>query len=189
MQDWVNAPLTKVLVFVGIVWVAVMFVFGSWLGQRVFDWWDRRQRRRGRLSSWERELAVQRQLRAQEDQLWRERLPDWQREAFEQADRTRAEIRREARRRLGLPAEAGDVDGADETPFDRYETVVEPDETPHPVDAAHDPLDARLAALEAHMNAVNARLALLTHWWVWGTLGLTLEVLADVGLVLWWRTP
>jgi hypothetical protein len=45
------------------------------------------------------------QLRELEDQIWRESLPDWRREAIEAADRKRAEIKREARRRLGLPEE------------------------------------------------------------------------------------
>jgi DnaJ-domain-containing protein 1 len=40
-----------------------------------------------------------------EDQIWRERLPAWPREALEAADRQRAAITQEARRRLGLPEE------------------------------------------------------------------------------------
>jgi hypothetical protein len=62
---------------------------GSWVRRRAYDWWYRQDR----------------SLRALEDQLWRESLPDWQREAMEQVDRKRAEIRRVARRRLGLPEE------------------------------------------------------------------------------------
>jgi hypothetical protein len=38
-----------------------------------------------------------------EDQIWRESLPDWQREAIDAADRERMAIKQEARRRLGLP--------------------------------------------------------------------------------------
>jgi hypothetical protein len=68
----------------------------------LLGWWrDRWQQQR-----WRREDILRRQLREFEDQLWRERLPDWQRESMEQADRRRGEIRREARLRLGLPEEA-----------------------------------------------------------------------------------
>jgi hypothetical protein len=66
----------------------------------VLLWLNRRERRR-----WRREDMVRCQLRELEDQIWRESLPDWRREAIEAADRKRAEIKREARRRLGLPEE------------------------------------------------------------------------------------
>jgi hypothetical protein len=89
MQEFVNVPIIMAVVVAGTVWTGIMFVLGSWVGGRAYDWWHRHDR----------------QLRALEDQLWRESLPDWQREAMEQADRKRAEIRREARRRLGLPEE------------------------------------------------------------------------------------
>lgn len=64
----------------------------------VFAWQQRRLARR-----WAREDQLRRQLWAMEDQIWRESLPDWQREAFDRADRTRGAIKQEARRRLGLP--------------------------------------------------------------------------------------
>ena len=40
-----------------------------------------------------------------EQQIWRESLPDWQREALDEVDRQQVEIRHEARRRLGLSEE------------------------------------------------------------------------------------
>jgi hypothetical protein len=66
----------------------------------LFWWWDCR-----RQQCWRREETLRWQLRELEDQIWRESLPDWQREAMERADQKRAEIKREARRRLGLPEE------------------------------------------------------------------------------------
>ena len=66
----------------------------------LFWWRDRRHQQR-----WRREETLQRQLRELEDEIWRESLPDWQREAMEEADRKRAEVKWEARRRLGLPEE------------------------------------------------------------------------------------
>ena len=53
----------------------------------------------------QREEALRRQLWDLEDQIWREGLPDGPREAIEAGRRQQAEIRREARRRLGLPEE------------------------------------------------------------------------------------
>ena len=79
---FLNPPLAAVLGFAaGTLLVYVVVVpLGCWR--------DRRQ-----------------QLRQLEDQMWRENLSDWQREALERADRQRAETRREARRRLGSPEE------------------------------------------------------------------------------------
>jgi hypothetical protein len=62
---------------------------------------DRRDRQ-----PWQREVELRHQLWELEQQIWRESLPDWQREAIEEVDRKRAEMRQEARRRLGLPEEA-----------------------------------------------------------------------------------
>jgi hypothetical protein len=90
MQAFVNASIIMAMVVAGMVWVGIMFALGRWVGGRAYDWWHRKDR----------------QLQALEDQLWRERLPDWEREAVERADRQRAEIRREAHRRLGM-AERG----------------------------------------------------------------------------------
>jgi hypothetical protein len=55
---------------------------------------------------WQREETLRRQLWELEDQIWRDSLPDWQREVMERGRQQRAEIKREARRRLGLPEEA-----------------------------------------------------------------------------------
>jgi hypothetical protein len=60
-------------------------------------WWLNRRDRRRR--------EVQQQIWDLERQIWRESLPDSQREALEEADRKQVEIAREARRRLGLPEE------------------------------------------------------------------------------------
>jgi hypothetical protein len=51
-------------------------------------WWLNRRDRRRR--------EVQQQLWELEQQIWRESLPDEQREALEEADRKQVEIRREA---------------------------------------------------------------------------------------------
>jgi hypothetical protein len=88
--DVLNSPLGTILVFLAAS-VAIWLVFG---------WWQWRERRR-----WKREDELRQQLWEVEQQIWRESLPDWQREAIEKADRTRTEIKREARRRLGLPEE------------------------------------------------------------------------------------
>ena len=77
-----------------LIWVAV---WGLWLLLGLFlRGLNRRDRRR---------LAVQEQLREMERQIWRESLPDEQREALEAADRKQVEIAREARRQLGFPEE------------------------------------------------------------------------------------
>jgi hypothetical protein len=57
---------------------------------------NRRTRRR-----WE----VQEQLREMEQAIWEEGLPDEQREWLRRYREEQAEIKREARRRLGLPEE------------------------------------------------------------------------------------
>jgi hypothetical protein len=75
-------------------WVPVVVIgLILWL---VIRWLNRRDRR---------QREVQEQLWEMERQIWRESLPDWQREALEEADRKQVEIAREARRRLGLPEE------------------------------------------------------------------------------------
>jgi hypothetical protein len=51
----------------------------------------------------QRQWALQRQLQEVEQRLYEESLPDWQREAIQESRHRRAEVRREARRRLGLP--------------------------------------------------------------------------------------
>jgi hypothetical protein len=92
---FLNSPLGAALGFAaGMLLVYVVVVPLRW-------WRDRRQQQ-----PWRREETLRRQLRELEDQIWHESLPDWQREALERADWQRVEIRREARRRLGLPEEA-----------------------------------------------------------------------------------
>ena len=75
-------------------WVPVA-VIGLVIGL-VIRWLNRRDRR---------QREVQQQIVDLERQIRRESLPDWQREALEEADRKQAEIHREARRRLGLSEE------------------------------------------------------------------------------------
>jgi hypothetical protein len=84
-----NSPLAIVLgVLVGtLVGLAPIIVL-----QR---WWQRRDRH----------------LRELEDQIWLDSLPDEDREAIERGRQQRVEIRREARRRLGLPEEEEEADG------------------------------------------------------------------------------
>jgi hypothetical protein len=94
VRAFLNSPLGAALGFAaGSLLVYLVAVPLCW-------WRDRRQQQR-----WRREDTLRRQLRELEDQIWRDSLPDWQREAIEEADRKRAEIRREARRRLGLTDE------------------------------------------------------------------------------------
>jgi uncharacterized membrane protein YfbV (UPF0208 family) len=64
----------------------------------VLWWMTRRDRRR---------LEVQLQLREMEQAIYEETLPEERREALRQYRAEQAEIRREARRRLGLPDEDG----------------------------------------------------------------------------------
>jgi hypothetical protein len=53
---------------------------------------------RGDRQRWRREAELR-------QQIWRESLPDWQREAIAEADRKRTEMKQEARCRSGLPEE------------------------------------------------------------------------------------
>jgi hypothetical protein len=123
--------------------------------------------------------------------MWRESLPDWQRETVEEADRKRAAITREARRRLGLPEEEGSMPDVDETPCDRYEAPFDGDEETRRVDAALDRIDARLVEMEARLDAIDDQLdrRLTTRQLGWWGLWVTLEVLVGFGLVVWRRAP
>jgi hypothetical protein len=67
-------------------------------------WWDHCRT----LWRWRREDTRRRQLWDMEDQICLESLPDWQREAMARGRQQRAEVKREARRRLGLPTEEDD---------------------------------------------------------------------------------
>jgi hypothetical protein len=89
MVAFLNFPLAIVLVCI----VGMLSAVGVW---ELMGWLNRRDRRR-----WE----VQEQLREMEQAIWRDTLPDELREQMEAADRKRAAIRGEARRRLGLPEE------------------------------------------------------------------------------------
>jgi len=80
--------LTSLPVVLGLCWLPLGVL---WL----VTWrLTRRDRRR-----WE----LQQQIWAMERAICDEMMPDWQREALEEAAQQRREIAREARRRLGLP--------------------------------------------------------------------------------------
>jgi hypothetical protein len=94
-----SPPTTAAYIAVACMMVLVSaVVFGLiWYLKHI----DRRDRQR-----WQREVELRHQLWELEQQIWRESLLDWQREAIEEVDRKRAEMKQEARRRLGLPEEA-----------------------------------------------------------------------------------
>jgi hypothetical protein len=74
----------------------------------VFVWWlNRRDRRRWarEQADRERQWALQQQVWEMECQIWDENLSEEEREWRRQARERAAAIRREARRRLGLPEE------------------------------------------------------------------------------------
>lgn len=82
-------------------WVVIVSIWAAiWVT-------NRRDRRRWdeRLMADRRRWELQRQFWQMEDHIRLESLPDWQRKAIEEADRKRAAMKREARRRLGLPEE------------------------------------------------------------------------------------
>lgn len=70
-------------------------------------WLDRRERRRWQQQEAEsqRQFALQRQLWELEDRIREERLSDEEREWRRHYREEQAEVKREARRRLGLPEE------------------------------------------------------------------------------------
>jgi hypothetical protein len=68
-------------------------------------WHAEQAERRRQWADRDRRQAVQQQQRDLAQQIWRESLPDWQREALDAADRKQVGIAQEARRRLGLPEE------------------------------------------------------------------------------------
>jgi hypothetical protein len=81
-------------------WVILSLAWGLVIGSLVAERSSVRDRYR-----WQHEQALQGQLRELEQQIWEESLPDSQREAIRELQQREAEIRREARRRLGLPEE------------------------------------------------------------------------------------
>jgi hypothetical protein len=102
MPEFLNSPLGVALgttVGLAVPWLLIGPLWW-WLSRRDQRRWDRDEAER------RRQWALQQQLRELEDQIWRESLPDWQREAIAEADRKRVAITQEARRRLGLPDEA-----------------------------------------------------------------------------------
>jgi hypothetical protein len=88
-------------------WIVLSLVGGSAIGSLVGEGRSVRDRHRWAHEQAERERqwALQRQLRELEQQIREERLPEEEREAIRERRRRDAEIRREARRRLGLPEE------------------------------------------------------------------------------------
>jgi hypothetical protein len=96
-----NSPLAVALGLVGgmaVVWLRYRLV------QALVDRRDRRRFAREQAAR-ARRWALDRQLRALEDQIREEPLSEEERAWHRQYRQRRAEIKREARRRLGLPAE------------------------------------------------------------------------------------
>jgi hypothetical protein len=101
MLEFLNSPLGIVLGFLAGA-LPVLIVFG-WLA-----WWlNRRDRRRmeQRSDAHRREMELQHQLWDMQDQIREENLPEDEREWRRQYRQREAEVKREARRRLGLPEE------------------------------------------------------------------------------------
>jgi hypothetical protein len=84
---------TALVLGVGLAAFALLMAVLWWLGRR-----DRR-----RDAAAQRRLELQDQVWAMERQIWDEQLSDEERERTRQAQARAAEVRREARRRLGLP--------------------------------------------------------------------------------------
>jgi hypothetical protein len=92
-----------------------MFAIGTWVGSRFYHWWDRRHALRldfhttapvpSPLSEIERQRELRHQLWEMEEQIREERLPDEERAWRRRSREEQAEVRHEARRRLGLPEE------------------------------------------------------------------------------------
>jgi hypothetical protein len=79
-----------------------------WLNRRAQRDWDRGEpERRRRWAEEDRRQALQQQPRELEEQIREEQLSDAEREWRRQYREREAEIRREARRRLGLPEKEG----------------------------------------------------------------------------------
>jgi hypothetical protein len=103
LSEW-GSWLMSLMLAAGIVGLVLGWEW--WLNRRAQRRWDRGEAEsRRQWAEQDRHEAVQRQLQELEDQIWRESLPDWQREAMAEAARQRAMIHQEARRRLGLPEE------------------------------------------------------------------------------------
>ena len=95
-----GVPNSAIGALVCITVLVPVWVLFWWTNRRWWRQWDQEQAAR------ERQGALQRQLWEMEDQIRRESLPDWQREAIEEADRKRVAIQQEARRRRALPEDA-----------------------------------------------------------------------------------
>jgi hypothetical protein len=98
---FLNSPLGGVVGFaVGSLVVYAVFIPLWW-------WLDRRKRRRWQQQDAERQRqwALQGQLWELEQQIREERLSEEEHERLRRYREERAEIKREARRRLGLPEE------------------------------------------------------------------------------------
>jgi hypothetical protein len=93
MLEFFNTPLGKTLLSIAPVVLLAL----------VLCWLSARDTRRI-LRRWE----VERQLRDLEAQIYEERLPEEERERRRQFRAEQAAVKREARRRLGLPEEEAD---------------------------------------------------------------------------------
>jgi len=103
-DEWrvfLNSPLGAVVGFAAgsLVVYAVAIPLAWWLNRREQRRWQQQNAER------QRQWALQRQLCELEDQIREERLSEEEREWRRRYREERAEIKREARRRLGLPDE------------------------------------------------------------------------------------
>ena len=81
----------------------IVFLVGTVPMWTLMWWLSRRDRRRAAESM--RRWDLQKQLWEMERQIWEEQRSDEERERARQAQARVAEVKREARRRLGLPKE------------------------------------------------------------------------------------
>jgi hypothetical protein len=97
----IPAGIALWLVLVAPMWIAIWVLHRR--GRRESA--ERLHRRRQEDAEHDRRWAIQRQLWDMEQQIWDEQLSDEEREWRREAQARGAEVRREARRRLGLPEE------------------------------------------------------------------------------------
>lgn len=102
MHDFLNSLLSLALEVIGGIVVAVLpfLLLRGYVNRR-----DRHRWTQGEAEC-ERQWTLQQQVRDLEQQIWEGQLSEEERERRRQARARAAEIRGEARRRLGLPEEA-----------------------------------------------------------------------------------
>jgi hypothetical protein len=105
VPDLAQAPPAMIMLLGG--YVLLSFISGVLIADRVSEGQLARWRARWAHEEAERrrQWALQEQFRAMERQIREEQLPEQEREWHRQYQERQVEIRREARRRLGLPEE------------------------------------------------------------------------------------